>query len=66
MHDTLLILGYTTRMEQPVFNARMDEAVKLYLEGKAAQMIVSGYCSMKLDRKPPITEATCMGDYAID
>lgn len=65
MHDALLVLGYSTDAEHPVFRARLDEAVNLYHQGKAAQVIMSGCCSMKLKERPKVTEAACMQDYAI-
>lgn len=65
MEDVLLVLGYSTDIEDPVFQARVDKAVELYNEGVAPQIIMSGCCSMKLDRKPKVTEAACMKDYAV-
>lgn len=66
MHDVLLVLGYTTDMEHPVFRARVDTACDLYDQGKAAQVIMSGCCSMKRKRRPKDTEAACMQSYAIE
>ncbi len=65
-HDVLIVLGYSTNPDDPVFKARVDTAAKLYHEGIAPQIILSGCCSMKLSRRPPVTEAACMRDYAMD
>ena len=66
MQDVLLVLGYSTNPDDPVFRARVDKAVSLYQAGEAPQIIMSGCCSMKLDKRPPVTEAACMRDYAIE
>ena len=66
MHDVILVLGYNTNRDDPVFQSRVVKAVQLYNEGMAAQIIMSGCCSDKLDIKPRVTEAACMRDYAID
>lgn len=66
MHDVLLVLGHSADPDDPVFRARMDTAVRLYDQGLAPQIIVSGCCSMKLDRRPGRTEAAVMHDYAVD
>ncbi|MBD3647822.1 MAG: YdcF family protein [Pseudomonadales bacterium] len=66
MEDVLLVLGYSTVPGDPVFKARVDKAVALYHEGIAPQIIMSGCCSVKLPKKPEVTEAQCMMDYAVD
>lgn len=66
MHDVLLVLGYSTDPSHPVFRSRVETAVTHYIEGLAPQIIMSGCCSMSLDRKPSVTEAAVMRDYAID
>lgn len=66
MEDVLLVLGYSTDSSDPVFKARVGKAVALYNEGIAPQIIMSGCCSMKLQKKPEVTEARCMFDYAVD
>jgi len=66
MHDVLLVLGYSTNPEDPVFQSRVDKVVELHNKGFAPQIIMSGCCSDKLDIKPKQTEAACMRDYAID
>lgn len=66
MEDVLLVLGYSTDPDDPVFQARVDKAVALYTEGVAPQIIMSGCCSMKLERKPRFTEAEVMKDYAVE
>lgn len=66
MHDALLVLGYCTDADDPVFRARMDTAVRLYHDGLAPQIILSGCCSMKLERCPERTEAAVMHDYAVE
>lgn len=66
MHDVILVLGYNNNPDDPVFKSRVSKAVQLYSEGMAAQIIMSGCCSDKLDIKPRVTEAACMRDYAID
>ncbi|HKI75315.1 MAG TPA: YdcF family protein [Pseudomonadales bacterium] len=66
MHDVVIVLGYSTNPEDPVFRARVDTAVTLYEQGEAPQIIMSGCCSMKLAHRPAVTEAACMRDYAID
>lgn len=66
MQDVILVLGYSTNTDDPVFRARVDKAAELYLAGEAPQIIMSGCCSMKLDKRPPLTEAACMRGYAMD
>ena len=66
MHDVLLVLGYNTNPEDPVFRSRLDKVVELHNKGLAPQIIMSGCCSDKLDIRPKQTEASCMRDYAID
>ena len=66
MHDVLLVLGYNTNPDDPVFQSRVGKAVELHNEGLAPQVIMSGCCSDKLDIKPKQTEAACMRNYAID
>lgn len=66
MHDVIIVLGYNTNQDDPVFQSRVRKAVQLYNDGMAAQIIMSGCCSDKLDIKPRVTEAACMRDYAID
>ena len=66
MHDALIVLGYSNDESDPVFRARMDKAIELYHQGLAAQLILSGCCSDKLDIKPNITEASSMQAYAIE
>lgn len=65
MQDVILVLGYSTRTDDPVFRARVDKAVALYKAGEAPQIIMSGCCSMKLAHRPDITEAAAMRDYAL-
>lgn len=66
MHDAIIVLGYSNDQEEPVFQARMNKAVELFNQGLAAQLILSGCCSDKLDIRPKLSEATSMRDYAID
>lgn len=66
MEDVLLVLGYSTDMTDPIFRSRMDRAIALFEAGTAQQLLVSGCCSMKLDRRPEFTEAEAMRDYAMD
>lgn len=66
MQDTIIVLGYSTNIDDPVFRARVDKAVKLYEQGEAPQIIMSGCCSMKLSKQPLVTEAACMRDYAVE
>ena len=64
-HDALLVLGYNNDPQDPIFQARVEHAVKLYDDGAAPQLIMSGCCSVKLDIRPSLTEAGAMADYAI-
>lgn len=66
MHDALIVLGYSTNPDDPVFRTRVDKAIELFERGLAPQVIFSGCCSDKLDIKPNVTEAACMRDYALD
>lgn len=66
MQDVILVLGYSTDSDDPVFRARVEKSAELYAAGTAPQIIMSGCCSMKLTRRPPVTEAACMRDYAIN
>lgn len=66
MQDAIIVLGYSTNIDDPVFRARVDKAAELYHQGETQQIIMSGCCSMKLDKRPPVTEAACMRDYAMD
>ena len=66
MQDVILVLGYSTNSEDPVFRVRVEKAAELYQAGEAQQIIMSGCCSMKLDKRPPATEAAVMRDYAVD
>ncbi len=66
MHDVIIVLGYSTDAEDPVFQSRVNKAVELFEAGLAPQIIMSGCCSDKLDIKPKVTEAACMRDYAVD
>ena len=66
MHDALIVLGYSNDTSHPVVRARVEHAVKLYQQGLAGQVIMSGCCSEKLDIRPKTTEAAAMADYAID
>lgn len=66
MHDVVLVLGYNTNQQDPVFQSRVNKAVQLYDNGITTQIIMAGCCSDKLDIKPKITEAACMRDYAIE
>lgn len=66
MHDVLIVLGYNTIQDDPVFQSRVNKAVELHNKGVAPQIIMSGCCSDKLDIKPKQSEAACMRDYAID
>lgn len=66
MHDVLLVLGYSTDPNDPVFRARVDKAIQLYNAGAAPQVIMSGCCSDKLDIRPKRSEAACMRDYALE
>ena len=66
MQDVIIVLGYCTNPQDPVFQARVDKAVALYNEHEALQIIMSGCCSMKLSKRPRVTEAACMADYAVE
>ncbi len=66
MHDVLIVLGFNTDPQHPVFRSRVDKAVELYNQGLAPQIIMSGCCSDKLDIQPKDTEATLMADYAME
>ncbi len=66
MHDVLLVLGYSTDRDHPIFQSRVRKAAELFDQGLAAQIIMSGCCSDKLDIKPKRTEAACMRDYAVE
>ncbi|MFP6808477.1 MAG: YdcF family protein [Pseudomonadales bacterium] len=66
MHDAIIVLGYSTDEDDPVFQSRVKKSVELYNRGLAGQIIMSGCCSFKLDIRPNVTEAVCMRDYAID
>jgi len=66
MQDVLLVLGYCTDPDDPVFQVRVNRAVALYEQGEAQQIIMSGCCSVKLEKRPRVTEAECMRDYAVD
>lgn len=66
MQDVILVLGYSTNPDDPVFRARVEKAAELYEAGAAPQIIMSGCCSVKLPKRPPVTEAACMRDYAVE
>ncbi len=66
MHDVLLVLGYSTDPNDPVFRARVDKAIQLYNAGAAPQVIMSGCCSDKLDIRPKRSEAASMREYALE
>lgn len=64
MHDVLIVLGYSTDSDDPVFQSRVKKAVELFNDGIAPQIIMSGCCSDKLDIRPKTSEAAAMSDYA--
>lgn len=66
MHDAIIVLGYSNDTDHPVVQARVKHAVKLYQDGLAGQIIMSGNCSDTLDIRPKVSEAAAMADYAID
>ncbi len=66
LHDAIIVLGFNNDPDHPVFRARVEKAAALYHEGSAAQIIMSGCCSDKLDIRPKITEAAAMCDYAME
>jgi hypothetical protein len=66
VEDVLLVLGFAADGDDPVVRARVDKAAELHAAGAVPQLIVSGCCSMKLERQPEITEAIVMRDELID
>jgi uncharacterized SAM-binding protein YcdF (DUF218 family) len=66
VEDVLLVLGFAADGDDPVVRARVDKAAELHAAGAVPQLIVSGCCSMKLERQPEITEAVVMRDELID
>ncbi len=66
MHDAIIVLGYSTEIEHPIFRARVEKAASLYQQAMAGQIIMSGCCSVKLENQPKTTEAAAMMHYAVE
>ena len=63
--DAIVVLGHSTDIDNPVTRGRIDQGLELLEQKLAPRIIMSGCCSMKLDRRPRLTEAKVMRTYAL-